>query len=598
MNHSAPRPISRRIRRCGVSSLDAGLLLPDRSPRSPGWRGFTLSLLAVTLIAAVLVSPASAAKPQRLSTDTTDTSTTTDSSTTTDRPRGKKSTSSTSTDTDVATSDVYEPATALGSMYNVVDQIGARTLWKHGFTGQGVDVAVIDTGVSPVPALSDPDKVVAVVDLSFEAHVPEATYLDFNGHGTHTTGIIAGRAPGAEAATAGPEDFLGVAPDAGIVSVKVGDNSGAVDVSQVIAAIDWVVQHRNTDGLNIRVINLSYGTDSSQDYRIDPLARAVENAWDHGIVVVAASGNDGWNNATGGMTNPAFDPYVIAVGAAEATSRGMTIPKWASAGDYSSIDDDGRIVNYWQDGYTGRLPDVVAPGAHIDSLRVPGSRIDIEHPEGYVTEQIFRGSGTSQAAAVVSGAAALLLSHRPELTPDQVKALLRDTANPIPNWGEAYQGKGLIDVTAAATATPSNATQAWERSTGLGSLEAARGTQHVVLEGAVLEGEITAWGDPWDAEAWLETSTLGASWTGASWTGASWTGASWTGASWTGASWTGASWTGASWTGASWTGASWTGASWTGASWTGASWTGASWTGASWTGASWTGASWTGASWS
>jgi serine protease AprX len=411
-------------------------------------------------------------------------------------------------------------------------------------------------------------------------------------------GIIAGRSPGADPLAPQRDDFLGVAPDAGIVSVKVGDNTGAVDVSQVIAAIDWVVQHRNEGDLNIRVINLSYGTDSTQDYRIDPLAAAVENAWAHGIVVVAASGNDGWNNNSGGMTNPAFDPYVIAVGASEAQSRGMTIPRWASAGDYYSIDENGHRVNYWQDGFDGRLPDVVAPGAHIDSLRVPGSRVDSEHPEGRVTDALFRGSGTSQAAAVVTGAAALLLEHRPELTPDQVKALLRDTAQPVPNYAEAYQGQGVINVYHAAKTPAPDTAQTWERSTGLGSLEAARGTQHVVVDGVVVEGEVTAFGDTWDPETWMKLSTSGASWTGASWSGASWTGASWSGASWSGASWTGASWSGASWSGASWSGASWSGASWSGASWSGASWSGASWSGASWSGASWSGASWSGASWS
>ena len=107
--------------------------------------------------------------------------------------------------------------------------------------------------------------------------------------------------------------------------MKVGDNTGAVDVSQVIAGIDWVVQHRNEGDLNIRVINLSYGTDSLQDYRVDPLTRAVENAWEHGIVVVAAAGNEGWTG-TGGLASPAVDPYVIAVAASEGRRLGDDHP--------------------------------------------------------------------------------------------------------------------------------------------------------------------------------------------------------------------------------------------------------------------------------
>jgi len=571
-------------------------------------RSIVALLLVIAMLTGLLVTPAAARGGKKGRNDRAKVETTvsepapTTTTTTTVAPVKAEPVSTDLVSTDLAvvepvTVDGYDPAVALGSMYNVVDQIHARELWQRGITGAGIDIAVIDTGVAPVPALTGADKVVAMVDLSFEAGIAEAQYLDTNGHGTHMTGIIAGRTPGADPATATPDEFFGVAPDAGIVSVKVGDNTGAVDVSQVIAGIDWVVQHANDDGLNIRVINLSYGTDGTQDYRIDPLARAVENAWEHGIVVVAASGNDGWT-VDGALTNPAFDPYVIAVSAAEATETGMDIPQWSSSGEYETVTDDGRSF-YWQDGYTGRRADLFAPGSHIDSLRAPGSRVDSEHPEGLVTDEVFRGSGSSQAAAVTSGAVALLLQHRPELTPDQVKELLRSTTTSLGGNLDKKVGQGLLDVAAAAVAAaPTDATQTWERSTGLGSLEASRGTQHVILDGVVLEGEVTAFGTAWDADAWVEASTLGASWTGASWTGASWTGASWTGASWTGASWTGASWTGASWTGASWTGASWTGASWTGASWTGASWTGASWTGASWTGASWTGASWTGASWS
>ncbi|MDH3682788.1 MAG: S8 family serine peptidase, partial [Acidimicrobiia bacterium] len=260
-------------------------------------RRFVAVTVGLALLAGLLASPA-AAKPDRHNKPTTDSEPTTiETNTLTETTTSDANVEPSMTDT-MSTSDaVYDPAAALGSMYNVVDQIGARKLWQAGITGRGVDVAVIDTGVAPVPALLGADKVGAMVDLSFESSVPEAAYLDTYGHGTHMIGIIAGREPGAEPATAHqrPGELLGVAPDARIVSVKVGDNTGAVDVSQVIAAIDWVVQHRNTGDLNIRVINLSYGTDSTQDYRIDPLAAAVERAWHAGIVVVVPSGNDGWN---------------------------------------------------------------------------------------------------------------------------------------------------------------------------------------------------------------------------------------------------------------------------------------------------------------
>ena len=494
-------------------------------------------------------------------------------------------------------SGTVDAADRAGSLYNVVDQIRARNLWENGVTGSGVDVAVIDTGVAPVPALTGADKVKAMVDLSSESHVSEAVYLDTYGHGSHISGIIAGSDPGGDPATAKdrPDEFHGVAPDAGIVSVKVGDNTGAVDVSQVIAAIDWVIQHRNEGDLNIRVINLSYGTDGEQDYRIDPLSYAVERAWDAGIVVVAAAGNEGRGAQ---LANPARDPFIISVGAVAENDYGyLRVPKWASTGSLFTK-AEGQYYGFWTPEYSGSYPDLVAPGGSIESLRVPGSRIAAEHPEGMVSETILKGSGTSQSAAVVSGAVALLLQQRPEMTPDQVKALITSTADRLPWTLTTQQGAGVIDVTEAALAPiPTDATQNWERSDGSGSLEAARGSVHVTVDGEVVEGEVTVWGDSWDPDAWKHAAALGHSWTGHSWTGSSWTGSSWTGSSWTGSSWTGSSWTGSSWTGSSWTGSSWTGSSWTGSSWTGSSWTGSSWTGSSWTGSSWTGSSWTGSSW-
>jgi serine protease AprX len=359
------------------------------------------------------------------------------------------------------------------------------------------------------------------------------------------------------------------------VNVKVADASGATDVSQVIAGIDWVVQHGRSAGLDIRVLNLSFGTDGVQDARVDPLAHAVQQAWRRGVVVVVAAGNEGHGDAR--MNAPAYDPYVIAVGATD--SRGTVDAADDVVGRFSSRGD------------AARRPDLVAPGTSVVSLRDPGSRLDQEHPGARVGTRSFRGSGTSQAAAVVSGAAALLLSQRPGLTPDQVKALLTSTARPLAS-PDPGAGAGLLDVGAAARAATPTAKQDWPRSTGTGSLQLSRGSGHVSVGGTPVVGEQSVFLTAWSAYGWLTSLLLGGSWTGGSWAGNSWTGSSWTGGSWTGNSWTGNSWTGNSWTGNSWTGNSWTGNSWTGNSWTGNSWTGGSWTGNSWTGGSWSSAEW------
>jgi serine protease AprX len=430
--------------------------------------------------------------------------------------------------------------------------------------GRGIDVALVDTGVTPVAGLGP---VLDGPDVSFDAGDPNVAHLDGYGHGTHLAGIINGDTPGA----------TGLAPGSRIVNIKAGAANGAVDVSQVIAAIDWATQHRRDPGVNIRVLVLAFGTDGVQTYNLDPLAHAVENAWRAGIVVVVAAGNAG--QGTVSLNNPAIDPYVIAVGASETN------------GTVTTADD--TLAPFTNRGSATRRVDLVAPGRSIQSLRVPGSQIDIQHPEGRAGDAGFRGSGTSQAAAIVGAAAALVLEDRPTLNPDQVKDILVRTARPLPNTPESLQGGGVVDVARAVKrdARSVNATrQTFPPSTGLGSLEAARGSLHVVApNGTVLVGEQTVVG-PWNGTSWSGTSWSGTSWSGGSWSGTSWSGTSWSGGSWSGTSWSGTSWSGTSWSGTSWSGTSWSGTSWSGTSWSGTSWSGTSWSGTSWSGTSWSGA--------
>ena len=187
----------------------------------------------------------------------------------------------------------YSDLTDSASLRNVRASIGANRLNAAGVTGRGVGVALIDTGVTPVGGLDGAGKVINGIDVSFDSGLPGLHSLDLYGHGTHLAGIIAGHDLGADPAHPAAGQFLGVAPDATILNVKAGDQRGAVDVSQIIAAIGWVIDHRFDHNLNVRVLNLSYGTDSTQSYQVDPLAQAAEAAWKAGIVVVASAGNDG-----------------------------------------------------------------------------------------------------------------------------------------------------------------------------------------------------------------------------------------------------------------------------------------------------------------
>ncbi len=465
-----------------------------------------------------------------------------------------------------SSADSYDPVGDAGSVSNSARLMKAPAAWDAGASGQGIDVALIDTGVAPVGPLADPSTVVNGPDLSFDGQSDSTRYLDLNGHGTFMAGLIAGRASSSE-----PGAYQGIAPDARIVNVKVGDAVGRADVSQVIAGIDWVVQHAHDDGLNIRVLNLSYGTESAQDYTLDPLAHAAEVAWRSGIVVVASAGNRGGTP----IDMPAADPYVIAVGALD------------TKGTLDASDD--RLASFSAKGTSERRLDVVAPGTRVQGLRVPGSYVDTKLGEsGGINSEYLRGSGTSQAAALTSGAAAVLLSARPGLSPDQVKRLL---AKGTYLWGVPGNPR-TVDLQRGVTWSASSWRQTATRGSGAGSLETSRGGVHLSDGTTDLVGEQDIFGNPFDAAAVAAQRENGGMWDGGSWNGASWAGASWAGASWAGASWAGASWAGASWAGASWAGASWAGASWAGASWSGASWSGASWSGASWSGASWAGCNW------
>ena len=351
--------------------------------------------------------------------------------------------------------------------------------------GTGVDVALIDSGAVPVGGLAEPGRVIYGPDFSSERRDRRLATLDTFGHGTHLAGLIAGRDP--------VTGFAGVAPGARIVSLKVAGSDGETSLAQVLAALDWVHRNRNANGLNIRVVNLALGVEDRGGYKRDVLAWAVEQLWREGIVVVAAAGNNG--AYADRLDIPAADPFVIAAGASD--TRDTVDPADDRVADFSS-----------RSRY--RTPDVVAPGAKVVSLRVPGSALDREYPAARIGGAYFRGSGTSQAAAVVSGIVARLLSAKPELAPDQVKALLKAGAVDLPDPREA-DGAGRVDLKrtlAAPVPAAESVRQTWEP-----AYLDRRG-----LARALHDND--------------EYATGGAEWSGRRWSGRRWSGRRWSGASW------------------------------------------------------------------
>ncbi len=446
-----------------------------------------------------------------------------------------------------------------GSIESIARVTGVRALWKKGFTGRGVDVALIDTGIAPV---SGSPVIVNAVDLSADAANPSVRFLDGYGHGTHMAGIIAGRDPSITDPGQANGAFVGIAPGSRVVNVKVGAMDGSVHTSQVVAAIDWVVQNSRANGMNIRVINLSYGSPATSDWRRDPLAWASEVAWRRGVLVVAAAGNEGAGHE---LSSPAYSPLVLAVGATEVeTSRG-------GRGDYN-------VTAFTSTG-TRRRPDIYVPGSHVISLRVKGSFIDAVLAKANVSDQLTRGTGTSQATAVASGIGALLFEAFPNATPDQIKALL--TAGTQKDRGERDELTGLE--------SSFDAQKAWRL--GVRRMPNVASDDPFVSCGATWCRGAGDGANP-GLVTWAQSSWNGAAWNGASWNGSGWSGAAWNGAAWNGAAWNSSGWLGAAWNGSGWSGAAWNGAVWNGAAWNGSGWSGAVWNGAAWNGAAWNGSAW------
>ncbi len=417
----------------------------------------------------------------------------------------------------------------------------ADRVWQAGDRGQGVTVAMIDTGVTASPDLAG--RMVNVSDGLLSPSAPcknlsgESSCNDSYGHGSFVGGVIAGDGTGSGGL------YSGVAPGAKLLSVKVAGASGATDVSNVLAAIQWVVSYRSK--YNIRVLNLSLSTDSTQSYRTDPFNYAVERAWDAGITVVVSGSNRGPQPET--ISKPGDDPLVITVGASD--DRGTP-----GIGDDELPDFSSRGPTV-PDGLA--KPDLVAPGSHLMSLRSAGSTIDQNLPAS-TTGSYHRGSGTSFAAAATSGVVALMLNRHPEMQPNQVKYALMQTARSLRAGSDpTIVGAGLVDAQAAALNPPAGAAnQAVIRSNGTGLLQASRG--HVSVEtiaspSTVVNGQLTAqlvlW-DPlgyllgwtpvsWVVSPWALTPFLPVRWDDDDWSGRNWGGRNWGGGDWQGSTWEG-----------------------------------------------------------
>ncbi len=304
-----------------------------------------------------------------------------------------------------------KPPTGGGAGTNVVstylDTINARAVWAKGLQGEGIGVAVIDSGITPS---ADFSRIAAAV--AFNPTV--TTTDDLYGHGTHVAGIIAGNG------TASNGLYRGIAPGVQLINLKVGDDRGVATEAEVVAALEWVLAHKAE--YNIRVVNLSVNVTEVQSYHSSALAAAAEILWFNGVVVVVATGNkDAPNGFNPVLAAPANDPFVITVGASD------------EQGDSHRANDKiARFTAYDQTGDGFVKPDLMAPGVDIVSVLSPASNWALRNPARVVGNgAYFRLSGASMATPMVTGAVALLLQAEPYLTPDQVKYRLLASAGKV-----------------------------------------------------------------------------------------------------------------------------------------------------------------------
>jgi serine protease AprX len=427
-----------------------------------------------------------------------------------------------------------------GSLDYTTSAVGAPTAWNvYRLTGTGIGVAIIDSGIHNNNDFnSGPGQNRIVYSQDFVGGAGPAAD-DLYGHGTHVAGIVGSGGRGSACPNC-TRSFKGVAPNVNLINLRVLDQNGSSTDSRVISAIQKAIWLQNT--YNIEVINLSLGRGVFESYHQDPLCQAVEQAWNAGIVVVVAAGNDGRDNSAGTngygtIAAPGNDPYVITVGAMKTN------------GTYSTTDD--TIATYSSKGPTGYdqivKPDLVAPGNQVVSDSNPGSTLWMNNPSNLVplkyyqnppnagtSNQYFTLSGTSMATPVVSGAAALLLQQYPNLTPDQVKARLMKTASKAfpasstatdPTTGITYTdyydiftvGAGYLNIPAALAnndlANGSAMSPSVTFDPGTQTVSLVNGTS-VLWGTSVVWGNSVVWGDSlvWGTSVvWGDSVVLGSS---------------------------------------------------------------------------------------
>jgi len=399
---------------------------------------------------------------------------------------------------------------AVGSAYR--EAVGAEALWQEtGLDGQGITVAVVDSGISDhIDLHQEANNANQAVDSN--SRVSDSVVfggygspMDEYEHGTHVAGIIAGNG------NASKGEYKGIAPGVNLLNVRVSNEYGLTYISDVIASLQWV--YENKDFYNIRIVNLSLTSIAPESYHTSPLDAAVEILWFNGITVVVAAGNNGTADGPVTIYPPANDPFVITVGAVE--DRGTP-----------ELGDDfvGTFSAYGTTESGFAKPELIAPGRNLISLLASTDATAYKNrPKHRVDDFYFRMSGTSMSAPVVSGVVALLLQDEPDLTPDQVKYRLMATANQ--NWSgydAAKAGAGTVDAYAAVYSNTSDSAN-----------------QGIMPSYMLSTGE---GGIAFDSVGWNSVGWNSVGWNSVGWNSVGWNSVGWNSVGWNSVGWNTSTW--------------------------------------------------------
>jgi serine protease AprX len=435
--------------------------------------------------------------------------------------------------------------------------------------GAGTTVAVVDTGVADVPDLAGR---LTHIDVTGDGTG------DGYGHGTFVAGLVAGNG-GA---------YAGVAPGADVLDVRVAHADGTSDLATVLAGLQAVATHSEVD-----VVNLSLSSGSPLPYQLDPLTRALDALWARGVTVVVPAGNDGADGRRT-ITSPGIDPTLITVGGLDEHATGAraddTVAPWSSQGPAPQ----GVLK-----------PDLVAPGTHVVSTAAVGSAVWDANPSSHVGDAYMKGSGTSFATAVTSGAAAVLISERARLAPDQVKGLLTGTAYDVP--GAAWStGLGGLDLAAAAAAkAPSVEDEDGEhgnRDHGLSSFPDDPALWSALVD-ALLSGDEQAAAAVWDqlspeARQWAARQWAARQWAARQWAASEWDARQWAASSWADVAFAARQWAARQWAARQWAARQWAASSWAARQWSARQWSARQWSARQWSDEEWAARQWSARQWS